>query len=421
MTHQQIADILLKTDIFNLVSNDLIIEIIPQITVHGYKPEDTIFHKNEVGEKMYIMASGTAKIHDEDHILAKVEAGSYFGEFFLFDASPRSMSVTAIDEVSLLGINREVFEKILFQYPQIYNKIIALLIKRLKAQNSNTIGILKSREQELLRLVEERTNDLNKKTEELALKNVEITQSIIYAKRIQNAILPDSKRIKKSFPHSFFVYKPKDIVSGDFYSFFIKNDIHLIVIADCSGHGVSGAFMSMIGSSLLQQIIVEKEITKPSAILDQLHIAVIEALRQSESESNDGMDVAICAFNLKENKFQYAGANRPLWRIKNQKFEVVQADKIPIGGTQIIRDKTYSNHEFSIEKDESIYISTDGYADQFGGEQGKKMMTAKFKEVLLSIENLSMLEQEIFLGNYFDSWKGNNDQVDDVLVMGLKL
>ena len=133
------------------------------------------------------------------------------------------------------------------------------------------------------------------------------------------------------------------------------------------------------------------------------------------------MDVAICAFNLKENKFQYAGANRPLWRIKNQKFEVVQADKIPIGGTQIIRDKTYSNHEFSIEKDESIYISTDGYADQFGGEQGKKMMTAKFKEVLLSIENLSMLEQEIFLGNYFDSWKGNNDQVDDVLVMGLKL
>ena len=300
-------------------------------------------------------------------------------------------------------------------------KVSALAAAGKANKNNNTINILKSREQELLRLVDERTLELNNKSKELELKNKEITDSIVYAQRIQNAILPDLKKISSVFNDSFILFLPKDIVSGDFYAFFLKDDCAIIVAADCTGHGVAGAFMSMIGSSLLNRIIIEKGIVQPSIILDQLHIAVIESLRQTESESNDGMDVSVCSFNLKEYILEYAGANRPLWLIRNNELEIIKADKFPIGGTQILRTENYNNHSLELKSNDAIYISTDGYADQFGGENFKKIMTAKFKELLLSIHKLSMTEQNISLQNFFNNWKGANEQVDDVLVIGIKI
>lgn len=421
MTPEYLAGILHQTDIFSLVSYDMLKEIIPELTIHSFHKDDLIISKGESGDKMFVLVSGKAKIHDKDHVLATVESGTYFGEFFLFDSAPRSMSVSALNDVELIGISREVFVKLLKHHPEIYNKIISLLIKRLREQNNNTINILKSREQELLRLVDERTLELNNKSKELELKNREITDSIVYAQRIQNAILPDVNKIASVFNDSFILFLPKDIVSGDFYAFFLKDDRAIIVAADCTGHGVAGAFMSMIGSSLLNRIIIEKGITQPSIILDQLHVAVIESLRQTESESNDGMDVSICSFNLKENKLEYAGANRPLWLIRNNELEIIKADKFPIGGTQIFRTTNYTNHSLELKPSDAIYISTDGYADQFGGENFKKIMTAKFKELLLSIQHLSMTEQKISLHDFFNNWKGANEQVDDVLVIGIKI
>ncbi len=421
MTTDYLAGILHQTDIFSLVSMDMLKEIIPELTIHSFKQDDLIISKGESGDKMFVLVSGKAKIHDKDHILATVESGTYFGEFFLFDSAPRSMSVSALNEVELIGIGRGVFVKLLKQHPEIYNKIISLLIKRLREQNNNTINILKSREQELLRLVDERTLELNNKSKELEIKNKEITDSIIYAQRIQNAILPDINKIASVFIDSFILFFPKDIVSGDFYAFFLKDDVSIIVTADCTGHGVAGAFMSMIGSSLLNRIIIEKGITQPSIILDQLHVAVIESLRQTESESNDGMDVSICAFNLTENKLEYAGANRPLWLIRNNEMEIIKADKFPIGGTQILRSNNYTNHLLDVQQNDTLYFSTDGYADQFGGEYFKKIMTAKFKELLLSIQHLNMTEQKNRLHQFFNNWKGANEQVDDVLVIGIKI
>lgn len=421
MTTQEIADVLHRTDIFSLVSMELLLEIIPELTVQDYGTEERIIQKGEAGDKLFVLIAGKAKIHDEAHTLATVEAGSYFGEFFLFDTAPRSMSVSAVGDVQVIAFNRDAFKKILEQHPQIYNKIISLLIKRLRDQNNNTISILKSREQELLRLVDERTHELNLKTQELAIKNREVTDNIVYAQRIQSAILPDRKLIAQSFADSFVLYMPKDIVSGDFYSFFLKNDRAIVVAADCTGHGVTGAFMSMIGSSLLNQIIIEKGVTQPSLILDELHLAVIHSLRQSENESHDGMDVAICAFDVQCNSLEYAGANRPLWLMKNNELQTIKADKVPIGGTQIFRTENYTNHTIALSPSDTIYIFTDGYADQFGGENGKKMMTAKFKELLLSIQQLTMQEQETTLKEFFMNWKNNHEQVDDVLVMGMRV
>ena len=421
MTAEQLATILHQTDIFSLVSIDMLMEIIPELTIHTFKKDDSIITKGESGDKMFVLVSGSAKIHDRDHVLATVESGTYFGEFFLFDSAPRSMSVSALNEVEVVGISKDVFVKLLKHHPEIYNKIISLLIKRLREQNNNTINILKSREHELLRLVDERTLELNNKSKELEIKNKEITDSIIYAQRIQSAILPETKKIAETFKDSFILFLPKDIVSGDFYAFFQKDEYSIIVAADCTGHGVAGAFMSMIGSSLLNRIIIEKGITKPAIILDQLHKAVIESLRQTENESNDGMDVSICCFDFIKNKLEYAGANRPLWLVRDNELEVIKPDKFPIGGTQISRQNDYTNHILELNANDSIYIFTDGFADQFGGINFKKMMTGKLKELLLSIQNLSMPDQKNFLQNFFNNWKGIIEQVDDVLVIGIKV
>ena len=288
-------------------------------------------------------------------------------------------------------------------------------------QEKDKKRILENLNTELEQKVFERTQQVVFQKEEIEIKNKEITESLIYAKRIQSAILPDIKLIYKTLEQSFILYLPKDIVSGDFYGFAQKNNKVIIAAADCTGHGVAGAFMSMIGSSLLNQIINEKNITAPAIILDELNQGIINALKQKESESNDGMDISICAFNLNENTVQFAGANRPLWLIRNGELVTYKPNKFPIGGLQVMHDENFTELTIALQKDDTLYLFSDGFADQFGGEKGKKLMTKKFKDALVAIQHLSMPEQNIFLTNLFEKWKGNNEQVDDVLVIGIRV
>ncbi len=281
--------------------------------------------------------------------------------------------------------------------------------------------ILEDQKMELEEKVNERTIEVLNQKKEIELKNKAITDNINYAQRIQSAILPDVKLIYKALEQSFILFKPKDVVSGDFYAFAEKNGHVLIIAGDCTGHGVSGAFMSMIASSLLNHIINDKGVEQPDIILNQLNKSVIETLRQGENESNDGMDISICSFDIARRNMQYAGANRPLWLFRKQEIQVVRPDKFPIGGLQMARDRSFTNYKMQLEPGDTIYIFTDGYADQFGGAFGKKMMTAKFKEILSSIQELDMHAQELFLIDHFDKWKGSNEQVDDVLVIGVRV
>jgi serine phosphatase RsbU (regulator of sigma subunit) len=263
--------------------------------------------------------------------------------------------------------------------------------------------------------------ELEKKNELIAEKNKEMTDSLNYAKRIQAAILPKTELIHAEF-ESFILYLPKDIVSGDFYSFSKKNEKILVAAADCTGHGVAGAIMSMIGSSLINQIVNEKGITDPAEILNQLNLGIIDSLRQAENSSHDGMDVSLCSFDLKNMELTFAGANRPLWLLRNGSMETFKSDKFPIGGLQIVRTESFTNHFIKLEKGDSIYLFSDGYADQFGGMLGKKLMTKKFKEVLLSIQNRSMKEQGDYLHQFIKDWMGGAfEQVDDIMVIGIKI
>jgi len=253
-------------------------------------------------------------------------------------------------------------------------------------------------------------------------KNKDITDSINYAKKIQEAILPPKELKYKIFENAFVFFKPRDIVSGDFYWFNQKNKKRIIAAVDCTGHGVPGAFMSMIGNTFLTEIIEGKGITEPAEILSELRHLVIKALKQGDdnTESKDGMDMSLLCFDDEKKTVEYAGANNPMWMIRNGECTEYKADSRPIG---YYRGKglPFTNHIINYQSGDTFYIFTDGYADQFGGEKGKKLKYKPFRELLLSIQNEAMLKQEEILNQNFETWRGKLDQIDDVLIIGIRV
>jgi ligand-binding sensor domain-containing protein/serine phosphatase RsbU (regulator of sigma subunit) len=262
------------------------------------------------------------------------------------------------------------------------------------------------------------------RTKELAEKNRDITSSIEYAKRIQEAILPSKEHIFSKLKNAFILYKPKDIVSGDFYWFGEKDDFKIFAVVDCTGHGVPGAFMSMIGHNLLNQIVSEKGFSDPGQILEQLHKGVQSALKQGHNDvnTNDGMDVSLLAINTETKKALWAGAFRSLMIVRDDgEFEKLEGNKYPVGGAQLDSERKFYTHSISLNKNDCLYMSTDGYADQFGGPKGKKFMVRQFHDVICSIHLYNINEQQKELEKHFNDWKGNFEQIDDVLVIGIKV
>ena len=250
-------------------------------------------------------------------------------------------------------------------------------------------------------------------------KNKEITDSIQYAKRIQSAILPPNKVVKEYLRDSFIVYLPKDIVAGDFYWLEHSNNKVLFAAADCTGHGVPGAMVSVVCNNGLNRSVREHRLTEPGAILDKTREIVVAEFEKSEEDVKDGMDMALCC--LEENTLKYAGAHNPLWIIRDgaKEIEEIKADKQPIGKTD--NPEPYNTHTIELNQGDTIYIFSDGYADQFGGEKGKKMKTVNFKKLLLSIRNENMKKQQELIQEAFDNWKGNLEQLDDVCIIGVRV
>ena len=289
--------------------------------------------------------------------------------------------------------------------------------KRFRDENKNLTDKLSERAHQVMI----QKWELERRNLTVSQQNVEIIDSLHYARNIQTAILPKTETILQSFKDAFILYKPKDIVSGDFYFFDKIDNTVILAIADCTGHGVAGAFMSMVGSSLLHQIIGQKHLVEPAKILELLNDGIVEALKQKESDSHGGMDIALCCIDLNTKMLTFAGANRPLYYIRNNVADALKPDKLPIGGFRPDEDRVFTQQTLQIEDNDIIYVYSDGYADQFGGVQGKKIMTKKFKELLLSIHQLPMKEQEKTLDEYFESWRGRYEQVDDVLVAGIRI
>ncbi|MEO5643128.1 MAG: two-component regulator propeller domain-containing protein [Bacteroidia bacterium] len=264
---------------------------------------------------------------------------------------------------------------------------------------------------------------VTERTQELAQKNADITSSIQYAKRIQTAMLPDLEVIYEHFPQSFILYRPKDIVSGDFYWFEQKDGQSILCVGDCTGHGVPGALMSMIGHNILNQVVLEKGITQPDQILNSLNEGVRSALRQDqhEQDTTDGMDIGVISYDKAKKEILFAGALRPLIVMRKGLLSKVDSDRFPIGGSQDTRDMKFSMHRFFVEPGDTLYLFSDGYADQFGGPKGKKFMVKNLLAKLETIQELPMKEQGAILEQVFEDWKDGYQQIDDVLFVGVRI
>jgi serine phosphatase RsbU (regulator of sigma subunit) len=273
------------------------------------------------------------------------------------------------------------------------------------------------------RIIETQKKEVDKAYDQLEEKNTEIMDSISYAKRIQSAILPPMKLVKEKLENSFIICEPKDIVAGDFYWMEPQKDLILFAAADCTGHGVPGAMVSVICNNGLNRSVREHSLTDPGEILDKTREIVIAEFEKSEEEVKDGMDIALCSLSGAEGKqvLKYAGANNPLWIIRKgaDSIEEIKANKQPIG--KYTDPLPYTTHQVDLNPGDSIYIFSDGFADQFGGAKGKKFKAANFKRLLLSIQDKNMPEQRALIKTAFHDWMGNFEQLDDVCIIGVRI
>lgn len=263
---------------------------------------------------------------------------------------------------------------------------------------------------------------IEKQKEEVEEKNKEITDSINYAKRIQAAILPAPNIVKKYLTDSFILYKPKDIVAGDFYWLQEDTGSVLFAAADCTGHGVPGAMVSVVCNNALNRAVREYNLSKPSEILDKTRDIVCEEFVKSEEDKvSDGMDIALCSFTRIDGKpqIQFAGAHNPLWILRDNDIIEIKGDRQPIG--HFVAPTPFVNHEIDLQQGDYIYIFSDGFPDQFGGEDDRKFNKKNFKKLILSIQEQSMEEQKDSLNEAFETWRGDLEQIDDVCVIGVKI
>ena len=292
---------------------------------------------------------------------------------------------------------------------------------KMKDELAETERILEQKVKERTEEVVKQKDEIDSQRAKLEELYTDVTASIRYAKRLQDSILPPESAIKKYFPSSFVLFKPKDIVSGDFYWIGkIKNEL-MFAAVDCTGHGVPGAFMSLVGANGLNSAANDHKLSDPGLILDDLNKYSSEALNKNNDDSvRDGMDITLCSLNKKQMKLKFAGAYNPLYLIRDNELQIIKTDKFAIGSFKP-GEKNFETIEIDVKKGDKIYIFSDGYADQFGGPRGKKFMYRQFKETLLSTIHESMENQKQLLDKRIESWRGSLEQIDDIVIFGVEV
>lgn len=272
-------------------------------------------------------------------------------------------------------------------------------------------------------LLARQNDEITEQRDQIFHQKKEITDSIHYASRIQQAVLPPQHILSSYFSEYFVLFKPRDIVSGDFYWMNEKDNRVIFTASDCTGHGVPGAFMSMLGMAFLNEIVTKGEFENAADILNQLRNHVVNSLHQrgeNSSQTKDGMDIALCIFDKEKRELHYSGAFNSMYLIRNGELIEGNADRMPIGVHELIGN-LFTNHVFHLQPGNSVYVFTDGYEDQFGGEKGKKFMAKKFKQLLIDIQHNSLKDQQNILDRTIEKWRGEIDQIDDILVLGVRV
>ncbi len=362
--------------------------------------------------------------------------GNMFGAFFTINLSLNSSAAIFVIILITLAILSIPISMSVYLARGFATTSTRLEAKLIEVENLSQLTIqqekekqkiLESQKENLEIQVKERTIEILEQKELIEEKNKDITDSINYAKRIQDAILPPLKLIESHFPDSFVYYKPKDIVAGDFYFFEPVNEKIIFAAADCTGHGVPGAIVSVICSNALHRCVKEFNLSHPNQILDKTRELVLETFSKSEKEVKDGMDISLCCLELNQqqqttnHKLSWSGANNPLWVLKKNASDIIEIkpNKQPIGVSY--KPVPFTNNYIDLEKGDIIYLFTDGYEDQFGGHKGKKFKSSEMKNLFLSLRDLKMREQLIKINDALETWRGELEQVDDICVIGIRI
>ena len=455
-----------KVSIFTEVSDEVLNYIALALTPLSYVEGDIVFHKGDPGNSMFIITSGSVKIHDQKHIFTVFQAGNFFGEFSLIDSSSRSATVTALETTTLLRLEQQTFYHLMSNKFEVAKGVLKALVKRVYDKDAleeelaeRNAQIMQQKEE-----IEAQRDEIQihrdyvvNQRDQIQAQKESITASIQYARRIQSALLPPDKLLNNYIPENFILYRPRDIVSGDFYWLKAISDTAegnknklIIVAADCTGHGVPGAFMSILGVAFLNEITGKMACAKASCILNDLRNNIISALRQkgNDGDTKDGMDLALIIIDFEKNELHFAGAFSPLYIMRKRTgansffpdnleylntqrgayqyeqygdYELLQikGDRMPIGFFMHTTNE-FKEHTIRLKKDDRIYMFSDGYADQFGGKHGRKFLIKKFRHLLFDIQSQTMRKQLQILEDTFLRWKGNFEQIDDIMIIGLQ-
>ena len=321
------------------------------------------------------------------------------------------------NEIEIISKEKDFFELENEKNRSIMNLSLIVLFLMLFISIYIFINLQKNRKAK--NLISSQNESLERQKLFIEQKQKQIVESISYAKYLQEAILPPKSFLNQYIPENFIIYKPKDIVAGDFYWSEKVGDIFFVAVADSTGHGVPGALVSIVCSNALNRAVKEFKLNKTGEVLDKTSALVVETFDKSSNEVKDGMDISLLAIDFVTKKICWSGANNPLWYINNSQLNVIKPNKQPIGKTDKI--VPFVTHEIVYEPNTTFYLFTDGFADQFGGEHGKKFMYKKFSELLVRNNHLAVQQQADVVLSAFDHWKGDQEQVDDVCLIGLKI
>ncbi len=436
-----IAGVLPLLDLLNLVPDFILMNV--------YQASAMVFHfymlacgiyvylQGQKRARFYVLAwvmgiSGVAVFAATLNGLLPYNAFTSNSMYYAFGLQTMLFGLALGDRYNLLRQQKEAYQQEILTNSEEQKELLEARVIERTAELSDANEELQTSEEELRQNMEELTvlnermqdtlHSLSLQNELTEQKNRDITKSINYAERIQSSFLPQPQELANALGDYCLFYKPRDIVSGDFYWLHQPDPTtYYLAIADCTGHGVPGAFMSFLGNSLLNQIVVQNGVTEPNQILNQLHVGVQEALKQKDTNNRDGMDISVIKVNKLTKRVQFAGAKTTMVMISGENMKEVKGDRVPIGGRQLEQHRQFKQYNTLIKAPTNIYLFTDGFVDQFGGADDRKLMIKRFRQILLHIQVDTLQQQAKHLEASFNNWKRHTSQIDDVLVMGVNL
>ncbi|MFO7862700.1 MAG: SpoIIE family protein phosphatase [Salinivirgaceae bacterium] len=381
-----------------------------------YTAGQIIFEKGDRANGFFIILEGTVKIHVRDIKFIELGTGKYFGEYALIANEPHSSTVTAIRDCECLVIPPDVFENLLQQSLPFSNRLLKTLIQRLRSKDELEISLRKKNTE-----INERNEKIRFQNQKIKIQNERIQESIEYAGMIQSTLLPSFKLLDIKLEDYFLIFHPKEKVSGDFYWFAQIENKYCIAISDCTGHGVPGSMISILGIQFLNEIINKIPSPDPGLILSKLNNKMQNALNQNHEKyhSHDGMDMSIIVIDFDSLQLSYAGAQSPMYIVRDGKLSIFEADKVSIGTAP--HNYTFNRQDTLLDYHDMIYLYTDGIVDQFGGSNDSRYATKQLRNILLSVAEEAPLVQEQAILDSFMEWKGENAQTDDVTLLGVRI